>query len=203
MLLLPLLTTLLLTLVNVAAAQAVPWTPPLAHAAVARDFDFDARTPFVRGLHRGVRLTATPGSPVRAACGGRVTFAGRHPSLGPGLALRCGALVATEFGLERPLVRRGELIAAGTVVGRLGGTGRLHLGARSAALRFGYRDPLGLLGRSAGVPVAPAARGVRRPRAVAHHPVGMGEIARTVERQLGAGAAQRGVDPGRAQQGLG
>ncbi len=48
-LLLPVFTTLLLTLLNAAAAHAGHWTAPLPGAPVVREFDFDARTPFARG----------------------------------------------------------------------------------------------------------------------------------------------------------
>lgn len=164
MLLLPVVTTLLLTLIHAAAAQAERWRPPLREVAVVREFDFDARTPFARGAHRGVRLDGGAGAVVVAPCSGRVTFAGRHPRLGPGVALRCGRLVATEFGLEGPLPRRGALVAAGMRVGTLGPRGVLHLGARRAADRWGYRDPLALMTAApAGPsPLAPPARHPRR-----------------------------------------
>lgn len=152
MLLLPVVTTLLLTLLHAAVAQAEHWRPPLRGAAIVREFDFDARTPFARGAHRGVRLGGSPGTVVVAPCGGRVTFAGRHPRLGPGLALRCGRLVATEFGLKPPLPRRGAALAAGVRVGVLGPRGVLYLGARWADGRWGYRDPLALI---AGDPAPP------------------------------------------------
>ncbi len=165
--LLPVLITLVLTLVNAAVAHAGPWTPPLPGASVVREFDFDVRTPFARGAHRGVRLAGAPGAVVRAPCSGRVTFAGRHPRLGPGLTLRCGALVATEFGLERASPRRSALVAAGMPVGRLGRRGALYLGARTASQRWGYRDPLRLIAAPPGAPapLAPAPRPrPRRPR---------------------------------------
>lgn len=169
MLLLPVLTTILMTLLNAAAAHAGDWTAPLPGAPVVREFDFDARTPFARGRHRVVHLAGAPGAVVRAPCSGRVTFAGRHPRLGPGLTLRCGALAATEFGLERVTLRRGARIAAGTAVGRLGPRGALHLGARTVARRWGYRDPLRLIGDGRGGP-APLAPGPPRARGPARPP---------------------------------
>ena len=166
MLLLPVVTTLLLTLIHAAVADAERWTPPLREITVVREFDFDARTPFVRGARRGVRLGGSPGETVLAPCSGRVTFAGSHPRLGPGLALRCGQLVATEFGLEQPLPRRGATVAAGMNVGALGRRGELHLGARRADDRWGYRNPLGLFAATPGTwsPLAPPPRRLRRPR---------------------------------------
>ncbi|HMS61508.1 MAG TPA: hypothetical protein PKD63_04445 [Solirubrobacteraceae bacterium] len=170
MLLLPVVTTLLLTLIHAAVAQAERWHPPLREAAVVREFDFDARTPFARGAHRGVRLGGGAGAVVVAPCSGRVTFAGRHPRLGPGLTLRCGRLVATAFGLEPSLPRRGALLAAGTRVGTLGPQGVLYLGARRAADRRGYRDPLALItaAPAAPVPLAPAPRRLHRPAPPRH-----------------------------------
>lgn len=167
--LLPLVTTLLLSLVHVPAARAERWTPPLAGLAVVREFDFDAHLPFVRGAHRGVLLAGTPGAVVRAPCSGRVTFSGRHPRLGPGLTLRCGALAATVFGLEAPPGRHGVALLAGTPVGRLRRAGTLYFGARRAGDRWGYRDPLALLA-TGGAP-APLAPAPRRRRRVPRHPV--------------------------------
>lgn len=157
MLLLPVITTLLVTLTHTAVAHAERWQRPLAGVSVTREFDFDGRVPFARGAHRGVRLAGEPGELVRAPCAGRVTFAGRHPRLGPGVSLRCGRVVATEFGLERLTVRRGAVVMAGAPVGLLGARGSLYLGARVAARRWGYRDPLALLrGQGAARPLGPA-----------------------------------------------
>jgi hypothetical protein len=78
-------------------------------------------------------------------------------------------------------VRRGARLAAGAPLGAVGPGGRLRLGARRGAERFGYVDPLGLLaddrppsdppaplGRAPRVPVLPAPlRPAPRPRRVA------------------------------------
>lgn len=159
MLLVPLLVTLVLTLFDAAVAEAERWRPPLREVRVSRAFDFDADAPFARGAIRGTRLAAPPGTLVRAPCAGRVTFAGRHPRLGLGISLRCGRLVATQLGLERTLVRRRSAVPAGHPVGRLGAAGVLHLGARVAARRFGYLDPLTLIAAGSAPPmVAPVPR---------------------------------------------
>ena len=116
-------------------------------------------SPVRRRRRRGVRLSGEPGQTVRAPCSGRVLFAGTVPGLGPGVSLRCGRLAATEFGLERAGVRaRGAVLIAGGPVGRLGSRGSLVLGARVVSDRWGYLDPLALLGGAPDRPLGPAPR---------------------------------------------
>ncbi|MGI8730839.1 MAG: M23 family metallopeptidase, partial [Solirubrobacteraceae bacterium] len=50
---------------------------------------------FAAGQHRGVDLGAPAGERVAAACGGRVSFAGRVPRGGRTVSVRCGPLIAT------------------------------------------------------------------------------------------------------------
>jgi hypothetical protein len=175
---LTLLITVLFTVTHSAVAGAERWRPPLPAVAVVHGFDFDARTPFAPGVRRGVRLAGEPGQTVRAPCSGRVVFAGRVPRLGSGVSLRCGRLAATEFGLEQVRLRRGGVVIAGAPVGRLGARGRLWLGARVVSGRWGYRDPLALIGGPGDAPLGPAPLPlrlrIRRPDAVppARAPVG-------------------------------
>jgi hypothetical protein len=159
-----------------AADGGSAWRPPLTGATVRAGFSFDPAAPYARGARRGVDLRGTPGAPVRAVCAGTVAYAGRVPAWGPGVSIRCGGgLVATELGLGAGLaVRRGGHATAGALLGRLGSRGVLRLGARRAASRHGYVDPLALLGAdppAAGAPVvAPPAAPLReRPRPAAPH----------------------------------
>ncbi len=122
---------------------------------------------FAAGQHRGADLGAPPGARVRAACGGRVRFAGRVPGGGRTVSVRCGALVATYQHLGRMTVSRGQRLLPGAMVGTVGRarpTPHVHLGARDAATGA-YVDPLTLFGRTppAGVPIVPAPRGRPRP----------------------------------------
>src|SRR5215217_2324072 len=60
------------------SALAERWLRPVS-GEVARSFSYARAAPFVRGAHRGVDLAAPPGTAVRAACAGRVVYAGPVP----------------------------------------------------------------------------------------------------------------------------
>jgi hypothetical protein len=145
-------------------AAAGSWRRPVAGEVVGA-FQYSARRPFAAGWRRGIDIAARPGALVHAACGGRVSFAGPLPGegAGRGVSVHCGALTATHLGLAGLAVRRGAMVAAGAPVGTLGPSGLLRLGARVTARRFGYVDPLRLLGREPWVPpvAAPRRRGGR------------------------------------------
>jgi len=129
-----------------AAAASERWRWPL-HGDVVGAFRYAPRHPFAAGARRGIDIAARRGATVRAACPGRVTFAGPVPGgRGLGVSVRCGDLVATHLGLGRLAVRRGARVVAGAPLGVVGAAGRLRLGARRRSARFGYVDPLGLLG---------------------------------------------------------
>jgi murein DD-endopeptidase MepM/ murein hydrolase activator NlpD len=142
------------------------WRLPLAGPSVAGHFSFDRRRPFAPGQRRVVALAGRPGEPARAPCPGTVSFAGGLPG-GRGVSVRCGRLSATLTGLATVAARRGDAVAAGQPVGRLGRDGRLFLGARLRNRPHGYLDPLSLLAPVSGpAPLAPALRPGRplRPR---------------------------------------
>ena len=131
-----------------AAAVRERWRWPV-HGEVVRGFRYAPRHPFAAGGRRGVDIAAAPGVVARSACAGQVTYAGPVPGHGLGVTVRCGALVATHLGLDRLAVRRGAAVVPGRRLGVVGRSGRLRLGARRAASRFGYVDPLALLGADA------------------------------------------------------
>lgn len=160
----PLIALLLVALVLAPTAQAAErWLRPVDGAVIA-PFAYVRATPFAAGARRGVDLRAPPGRPVLAACAGVVTYSGAVPGRGNGVAIRCGALVATELGLGSVAVAGGSSVARGAVVGRAGGAGVVRLGARVAADRLGWVDPLSLIGPARlPPPAAPLAPRVRRP----------------------------------------
>jgi murein DD-endopeptidase MepM/ murein hydrolase activator NlpD len=126
------------------SAPRATWRWPLRGRVVGA-FRLTPQTPFARGQRRGIDVAAAPGATVRAACPGRVTFAGALPHAGLAVTVRCGSLVATYLRLGEVAVRRGARVAVGQRLGALGPDGRLRLGARRAEDRRGYVDPLDLL----------------------------------------------------------
>jgi len=155
-----------------AAPGATPraaWRWPL-HGSVVGRFRVTPGAPFARGQRRGIDVAASPGTPVRAACSGRVSFAGAVPHEGLAVTVRCGPLVATYLRLGALAVRRGTQASTGERLGTLGAAGRLRLGARRAGDRRGYVDPLRLLREPA--PTAPPTLGpAPRPRGPRPAPV--------------------------------
>ena len=148
-----------------AAAAAASWRAPV-RGSVLRAFAYSPRAPFARGGRRGVDFAARRGTRVRAPCGGRIAFVGVVPRFGPALSIRCGALVATLLRVRatrRGAVRRGGVIGVAT--------GAVRLGARVGARRWGYVDPLALIGHDRPVGRAPqappAVRAPERPRPTA------------------------------------
>jgi hypothetical protein len=141
-------------------AQATTWRWPL-HGPIEQRFSYTPTTPFTRGQHRGITIAGAAGTPVEAVCPGRVSFAGALPHRrAEGVAVNCGALTATYLRLASVAVRRGEAVAAGDRLGRVGARG-LHLGARRTGRRWDYVDPLSLLGKD---PVGRPGPLVRVPR---------------------------------------
>jgi hypothetical protein len=129
-------------------------------------FAYERATPFARGQHRGIEIGAIAGTPVLAACAGRVSFAGTVPRYGSGATVVCGALAVSYLRLASVSVRRGGAVAAGDRLGRLGPRG-LHFGVRRTGRRWAYLDPLALFGdrpRVRRVPLVPGARWRAGPR---------------------------------------
>jgi murein DD-endopeptidase MepM/ murein hydrolase activator NlpD len=157
-------------------AQAAGWGWPLRGPVVGA-YRVSPQAPFARGQRRGIDLAAAPGAVVRAACPGRVTFAGALPRRGLAVSVRCGALVATYLGLGGLAAGAGSRVGRGEALGTLGASGRLRLGARRAGDRRGYLDPRALLADQRRAPPAlgPAPRALRvrsaRPSRPASQPV--------------------------------
>jgi murein DD-endopeptidase MepM/ murein hydrolase activator NlpD len=119
------------------APDAKPASIPLAQAnAAALMMPLDATTsshfgwrqdPLGHGrkFHGGVDLKAAYGTDVPAAAGGEVTFAGEQGSYGTLVVLKHDDGVETRYAhLSSTVVKPGERVEAGQVVGRVGSSGR-------------------------------------------------------------------------------
>jgi len=117
------------------------WLPPV-DGPVVRPFQAPA---FAYGPgHRGVDLAAAPGTPVRAAGDGVVSFAGSVAGSLHVVVAHDGGLRTTYAFLAGATVRTGERVTRGQVVGLVGGSGPEHEpGALHFGLRLGdrYLDP--------------------------------------------------------------
>jgi murein DD-endopeptidase MepM/ murein hydrolase activator NlpD len=167
------------------AADGPPWSWPLGSRAVGADFDLPDG-PYRAG-HRGVDLPGRAGEPVRAVAPGRVVFSGVVAGVGV-VSVDHGAERSTYQPVVRRVVRKGDAVDGGEVLGRLDAAGShcvgpcLHLGRLegeryldprerlTGASRFVLVDPEGPLPRPAstalgggGGPVGDLARPVGGP----------------------------------------
>ncbi|WP_234009099.1 M23 family metallopeptidase [Deinococcus sp. NW-56] len=135
--------------VSAAPASSRGWLWPVAgYAGISSDFGqrvMDGE----REMHYGVDILAPHGSPVRAARSGRVIESRADFKRGWGWTVVLeheGGWITRYAHLSANLVRAGETVAQGQVVGRVGNTGRstgthLHFGTY---LRWNPKNPLSL-----------------------------------------------------------
>ena len=76
-------------------------------------------------MHEGIDFIADYGSPIVAAAGGVVTFAGFHPQYGYMVDVDHGNDLVTRYAhTSKILVREGDLVQRGRKIGEVGSTGR-------------------------------------------------------------------------------
>ena len=185
-----LLASLLLWLMAPANADGspMPWRLPVAAATLIGPFRFDRARPFAAGQRRGVDLAARRGAPVRAACAGRVTYAGPVPRGGRGVSVRCGALIATHLGLSRCAWAAGRSSSPGSASATWArGRGAARRPGRGASL--GIRRPARAPGPHTRPP--PLVPGGRAPRAPAPTPAPVPVAARPLRWPAGHRVTRR------------
>ena len=103
----------------------------------------------MQAMHEGVDFLADLGSPIVAAAGGVVIFAGFHPQYGNAVEVDHGNDLVTRYAHASKLhVKEGDVVQRGRRIADVGTTGRstgphLHFGAQVGAARV---DPAALLG---------------------------------------------------------
>jgi murein DD-endopeptidase MepM/ murein hydrolase activator NlpD len=76
-------------------------------------------------LHTGIDLRDEYGAPVRATAAGRIVTAGWSGGYGNMVEIDHGNGIATRYGhLSSIVAHDGEMVEVGTIIGRIGSTGR-------------------------------------------------------------------------------
>jgi len=90
-----------------------------------------------RAFHEGIDVMAEVGTPIYAAAGGVVIFAGSHPQYGKMIEIDHGnGLVSRYAHASKLLVKVGDLVVRGVQIARVGKTGR----ATGSHLHFEVRQ---------------------------------------------------------------
>jgi Peptidase family M23 len=151
------------------APAAAGWSWPV-DGPVVRPFVL-GDDPYAAGQHRGIDIGAAPGTSVRAATDGSVSFVGTVPAGGKAVTVRTvGGLSVTYLELGATGVERGADVAEGDPIGTIGPAAHVHLGVRVTADAQGYLDPLQFLparatGPARADPVPESAAAVVEPQA--------------------------------------
>lgn len=101
-----------------------------------------------RSPHSGVDLRAPKGTPVKTMNSGRVVLVAEHFFTGKTVVIdHGGGIQSMYFHLDRVLLKKGDQVTRGQVLGQVGSTGRatgphLHLGVRVNGARV---DPMRLI----------------------------------------------------------
>jgi murein DD-endopeptidase MepM/ murein hydrolase activator NlpD len=78
-----------------------------------------------QSMHEGVDFTAPTGSPIKAAAGGKVTEAERHPQYGNMVTIEHGNNLSTRYAhASKILVKEGDIVLQGQKIAEVGSTGR-------------------------------------------------------------------------------
>ena len=109
------------------ALEFIPLKPPMEHYYVTSKYG-KRKHPVTKKwrFHHGIDLAGTWQENIRVSADGVVTFAGYHGSFGKVIRIRHNYGIKTTYGhLAKILVKKGQIISEGQVIGKMGRTGRV------------------------------------------------------------------------------
>ena len=109
------------------ALEFIPLKPPMEHYYVTSKYG-NRKHPVTKKwrFHHGIDLAGTWQENIRVSADGVVTFAGYHGSFGKVIRIRHNYGIRTTYGhLAKILVKKGQIVSEGQVVGKMGKTGRV------------------------------------------------------------------------------
>ena len=109
------------------ALEFIPLKPPMEHYYVTSKYG-NRKHPVTKKwrFHHGIDLAGTWQENIRVSADGVVTFAGYHGSFGKVIRIRHNYGIRTTYGhLSKILVKKGQIVSEGQIVGKMGKTGRV------------------------------------------------------------------------------
>ncbi len=106
--------------------QGIPNTLPASFDMISSPFGYRRDPINGRGaMHAGLDFRGSIGTPIHAAARGTVSFVGRRGGYGNVVEIRHGNGLMTRYAhMSKTLAKRGQKVAAGEVVGKIGNSGR-------------------------------------------------------------------------------
>ena len=109
------------------ALEFIPLKPPMEHYYVTSKYG-KRKHPVLKKwrFHHGIDLAGTWQENIKVSADGVVTFAGYHGSFGKVIRIRHNYGIRTTYGhLAKILVKKGQIVSEGQVIGKMGRTGRV------------------------------------------------------------------------------
>ena len=109
------------------ALEFIPLKPPMEHYYVTSNYGKRLHPVTKKWrFHHGIDLAGTWQENIRVSADGVVTFAGYHGSFGKVIRIRHNYGIRTTYGhLAKILVKKGQIVSEGQVIGKMGRTGRV------------------------------------------------------------------------------
>ena len=109
------------------ALEFIPLKPPMEHYYVTSKYG-KRKHPVTKKwrFHHGIDLAGTWQENIKVSADGVVTFSGYHGSFGKVIRIRHNYGIKTTYGhLAKILVKKGQIVSEGQVIGKMGRTGRV------------------------------------------------------------------------------